>query len=183
MLYCQLCGEKWDIDNSPTPTGAAVAEPTWKEQPMGATTQPIEERLALLEHRFQRWRLVTLLLVSMLGVCLLAGADRGQQIRPPTDAAGIIKAVESKQVVSATQYQLVDENGVVRAVLGTIKGGSVGLYVFDRNAEQKACLDEGGLRVLDKNGNVASLGLANGTPVVVLSKMYGRGAKLRLEPK
>ena len=150
---------------------------------MGNTTEPMEERLVLLEHCFRRWRLVNLLIVSILGVCLLAGANGGRQILSPADAAGIIKAMESKQVVSATQYQLVDENGVVRAVLGTIKGGSVGFYIFDKKGEQKACVDEGGLRVLDKDGSVATLGLVDGTPVVVLSKLFGRGARLRLEPK
>jgi hypothetical protein len=150
---------------------------------MSDATQPIEERLVLLEHRFRRWRLMTLSLVSILGVCLLAGADRSQQILPPSNASEVIKAMESKHVISATQYQLADENGVVRAVLGTIRGGSVGFYIFDKRGEQKACLDERGLRVLDKDGSVATLGLVDGTPVVVLSKMYGRGAKLRLEPK
>ena len=144
---------------------------------------PMEERLALLERRFQRWRWVTLLLVSILGVCLLAGADPATQILPPSDASEVIKAMESKHVISATQYQLIDESGVVRAVLGTVKGGSVGFYVFDKKGEQKACLGESGLRALDKNGSVASLGLVDGTPVVVLSEQYGRGAKLRLEPK
>jgi len=147
------------------------------------TTQQMEQRLARLEYRFRRWRSATLLLASVLGICFLTGADHPPQVLPPTNASGVVDAMESKQVIAATRFQLVDESGRIRAVLGTIKGGSVGLYVFDTHGEQKACLDESGLRVLDKNGSVATLALVDETPVVVLSKMYGRGAKLRLEPK
>jgi hypothetical protein len=125
----------------------------------------MEERLVLLEHRFRRWRLMTLSLISILGVCLLTGADPSQQILPPNDASEVIKAMESKHVISATQYQLADENGVVRAVLGTIKGGSVGFYVFDKRGEQKACVDERGLRVLDKNGSVPHWAWWTGPPL------------------
>jgi hypothetical protein len=143
----------------------------------------IEERLHLLENRLRRWRLVTLLLVSVAAVCLVTGAGQFRQYSPPAGAPALVKHLESKEIVSATQFRLVDENGTIRAVLGAIKGGRVGLYLFDENGERKTTLDETSLLVVDKEGNTATLALVDGTPIVGLSKLFGRGARLRLEPK
>lgn len=60
-------------------------------------------------------------------------------------------------VITAREFQIVDDDGTVRAILGTQPDGCSGLYLYDKTSRSRVVLDtkpdgRSGLYLYDKNG-------------------------------
>ncbi|MGO9113716.1 MAG: hypothetical protein ACLP9L_31170 [Thermoguttaceae bacterium] len=124
-----------------------------------------EERLARLERN--NWRLTLALVLMGMAATLIVTTGMAQKETAP-------------EKVRAGGFELVDENGKVRAGISLTKDGPQ-IYVSDENSKVRASLTAtkggSGLSVFDENGKVrTSLILGKDGPGL---RIFDEGGKLR----
>ena len=97
-------------------------------------TTVVDARLDKLEQDNRRLKLTVGALLLVMAAVPLVGAVMPEQI---------------PEVIQARRFEVIDGNGMPRAVMGEI-----GLAYFDVNRTIRAMMDGGSIRVLDENGTL-----------------------------
>jgi hypothetical protein len=115
----------------------------------------LEDRIERLERGNRRWRALACGLAAVLVVIILLGSEAGED-----------------NVVVATEFRLVDGDGVVRAKLGLTETGGPGLSLLDQRGKVRAqfAVVESGMAGPGDDGVASTLWLSGATidPAVML---------------
>ena len=100
-------------------------------------TTLLESRVDKIEQDNRRLKLTVGALLLVMAAVPLVGAVMPEQI---------------PEVIQARRFEVIDGNGMPRAVMGEI-----GLAYFDVNRTIRAMMDGGSIRVLDENGTLRAM--------------------------
>ena len=100
-------------------------------------TTVVDARLDKLEQDNRRLKLTVGALLLVMAAVPLVGAVMPEQI---------------PEVIQARRFEVIDGNGMPRAVMGEI-----GFAYFDVNSTIRAMMDAGSIRVSDENGTLRAL--------------------------